>query len=738
VSVRKLAIGLVVLGTLLVLFLGYARISGTDRRSLQAPEALPLPAPRSIDESNGPEGRIGDTSIGPIDRTRFFHRDEAGRVDREFGFDEFLHKQGNQWRLTHPYMKQFLNEFQCHITADAGEVRMEDVLGQPIPNDALFQGNVVIHIIPPRPDDPRECFIYLDDVTFVAEKSLFSSTGPVRFVSRSAMLEGVGMELIYDSMLSRLELFRIVDLKSLRGRSADIGLFTSDKGGREGTTPAEDAPPPAAREVAGDEQQPSRVSYECMFFRNVVIDAPDGVVVARDRITIDNLIWSRDKADKSVQQGSAGQTAEPNETAELPEPAPDALNTTPSTQLAFENLPVERFDILATCDGGCVIAPSDAIGRFAEPDGITASEGPQEPAVASVDPNRQRAIGERVEYDAATGDGIFVGPVETLLWLDPNQLTEGQSGGPPVPLTVTARNRVRFLAAPNQVIFEGDCLATAEKTDPNFTQTFTLSAPTFVLDLAEEVNAPTPAKRIRLERFATDGGPASIVARKRAADQLLGWTRVLASRLEYEAGDKLFTAYGPGEMQVRNAQVTQPRTDPNAFGFDQPCYAFLTGFDQLVFAADTNRIAVTSDKGPILFDYIPVVGGTVGQHIWGDTGRLDLALRRAPNGQMELLSLTASGGIQYEEEKGWQFSGDKLVYDGDRSIVSVTGGENRPCYFNGALVDWIEMNVKTRSVKTQLQAPSIFQGQGAAPAGSGLRDAFRNNAGESPTPTEKQ
>jgi hypothetical protein len=202
--VRKFAIGLIVLGALLALYMGYARIGGAPPPGLSVPEPLPRPTAETAEEPNVQGGRIGATEVVTIKQTRFFHRDEGGRIDREFGFEVFLHKQADRWRFTSPYMKLFLPKLQCHVTADTGEVQVETAFKQLVPNDAVFQGNVVIHVVPPKRNDPRECFIYLDDVTFIAEKSLFSSTGPVRFVSRSAMLEGVGMELIYDSLQSRL------------------------------------------------------------------------------------------------------------------------------------------------------------------------------------------------------------------------------------------------------------------------------------------------------------------------------------------------------------------------------------------------------------------------------------------------------------------------------------------------------------------------------------------------------
>jgi hypothetical protein len=631
----------------------------------------------------------------------------------------------------------------------------------------------VIHVIPPRPDDPRECFIYLDDVTFVAEKSLFSSAGPVRFVSRSAMLDGRGMELIYDGIRGRLELFRIVDLAGLRIRSADIGLFSGKQEAASPSRPAgagESATPlgPASTRDANPSQPSVGPGdyYQCVLRRNVTIDTPERLVVAREVISINNIFWPRSE-EPQVTTSAAGQAAEPNETEALAIPAPDALNTTPSHQFEFDALPAESFDIVVTCDGGCVIAPVDSPVRREDPNddaqdtaaiperrALTADRGETGREVP------QSAIGQRIDYDAATGDAVLGGPVEVTLRLDPNHLAGGLTGtssqsalrlnppqsgsaGKPVPMTITATDAVRFSSAMNRVLFQGDCVASAERTDPNVASSFLLSAPVFLLDLARDANAPVPGRTMTIERFSTDGGPASIFVGRRAAPvsadpssaaSLLGWTRVLASRFGYEAVPPLFTARGPGELQLYNGQAASAGRTPQAgpperpspdaavagAAFDQPCYALLRDFSLLTFAPDTSRIVVSANPGPILFDYIPVLDGSApagfvqagasDQHIWGDAGHLDLTLRRNSVGQMELAAAVASGGITYEDRTR-RFAGDKLTYDRDRSLVRITGDPVRPCYLNGALVDQIEMNVDTGTLKTQLRAPSTFQGR---------------------------
>ncbi len=755
---RRFAIGVTVLGVLVALYVVYARIGGTPSPGLSVPEPLPVPTADAAKEPNSRGGRIGpmDTEVIDIEKTRFFHRDESGRVDREFGFEVFLHKQADRWRFTHPYMTLFLPKLQCHVIADTGEVQVQSAFGQLVPNDALFQGNVVIHIAPPKRDDPRECLIYLDDVTFVAEQSLFSSTGPVRFESRSAVLEGVGMELIYDSLQGRLELFRVVKLTSLRIRSADIALFSGDKdvAGRErhGTgeptavAPQQRTGSASASAAAGV----GRVLYECVLRGNATIDTPERIVIARDLLSIVDVPWPRSAQDESAADRKQTEPSEPNAS----EPVPEPLDTERPGQIAFHAPPAESFDIVVTCSGGLVVAPMGTWGRHVDPNDLTRyTEGI--PPALDAQSNRQQAIAQRIEYNATTGDAAFIGPVQMAAPIDSNSLAgpaqaQANAGrtlagrGESIPMTITAREAVRYISALDRVLFEGDCMATAVKTDPNVTHEFALSAPTFALDLVEDVNAMPSGKAIgkavTLKRFWTDGGPASIVVKRRAGrlhsageGKLLGSTQVLASQLEYEAASKLFTARGPdGELRLNNAQGSsldpnvvelrasrtpsrtagdKPRqVDPNAFGFNEPCYAFLQGFDLLTFASDTNRIVVASESQPILIDYIAMTNGRPGRHIRGSAGNLDLTLLQTAPGRMELGSLIAAKGITYEDQDK-QFAGGTLTYDRERSLVKVVGDDTQPCSLNGAPVDGIEMDVTTGTLKTRLEGPGVFQGK---------------------------
>ena len=707
---RRFAVGLFVLGAVVALYLVYARFGGTP--TVEVDVAEPTVGPTAEDGFGPGADNVGDIAgigVGRIEKTRFFHTDESGRVDRIFGFEELLHRDEEQWGITYPFMKLFLPEFRCEVTADRGQVQVETVFGQPMANDAVFEGSVVIHIVPTDPNDPKEAFIYLDDVTFIAEKSLFSSSGSVRFVSRSALLSGRGMELLYDSARSRLDLFRVIDLEALRLRSADLGEL-SDRMSEASPEAASDSvetgtPQAADRPDRADANDPSGQHYECVFHKNVTIDTPQRLIVARERLSFNNIFWP----DSSGRENGPDTTTEPNEPVALPVPGPNALDTTPSAHLTLDAIPEESFDIVVTCDAGFVVAPRGTADRVApvedSPDDRSAQAAPA--------PEREHAVAERIDVDVATSDTTLVGPVEMMLWIDPNGLAGRQGGAEPLPMTITAQEAVRFVAVSNHIhiYLDGGCRATVEQAEPNLSHEYTLLSPTFTLELVRDPNGSTPQEAVSLRRFSAGGGSATLHIVRRAGDEIVGRTELRAEQIDYEADRSLFTAYGPGVMTVHNAQVPAGPTDPNTFGLDRPCYAVLRDFDLLTFSTADNRIVAEAEPNRVLLDYVPIDDGQFGPPIHASAGYFEIALRQTDAARTELVSLMAARGIAYldEADDGYQFDGSRLYYQHDERLVTVVGNESYPVYFNGAPVDQIEWNVQTNEAKAEIVGPSTIQ-----------------------------
>ena len=696
VNVRKLIVGLVVLGALLVVYFAYLRFGDTPILTAESSPAAPGPVAEAAElEGEGAVGTIGGVGVGRIQQTRFTHRNESNEVDRVFGFVELRNQQGDQWEITRPYMKLFFPGFRCDVTADRGKVQVETAFGRPMANDAQFSGNVVIHVIPVNPDDLLEFFIHLDDVGFLAEKSLFTSSGDVRFLSRIAQLTGTGMELLYDAARSRLELFRIFDLESLRLRSSEFGALTGLESqgspeGRQASAQASAPKPSEPMETPGD-------LYQCVFRENVTIRTADRLIAARDILTIDHIVRNRSAELERV--------ADPNVAEPLPLPGPDGLDTAPSPHPVVAAIPEEAFDVVVACDGGFTITPM-AVSTGALLANAEAGEKPSTSREPMVPSDRQYLTARRIDLNAATSDAVLTGPVEMVFPVDPNGLTGEQVGGDPVPVTVTAQESVRYVAASNHILLEGGCTVDALRdSELSLRQEYHLAAPRLVLDVIGDPNAQDKLA-VRVRKFVADGGPVALRIMRRGPDGLLGWTRVEAWALQYDRAPQEFEIIGPGYVWLHNAEA-DPKADANGFSLRWPCYARLSNFDTLTYSEVESRIVAKDDGRQLLLDYFPLVDDEYTRHIVTVGGHVEAELDEV-NGRTELAGLTVSEGIQYEDEVN-HFVGSSLVYDHATDLVIVHGDDVLPCTLNSALVDEIEMNAKTGRLKTEIPGPTVLQ-----------------------------
>ncbi len=710
---------------MILAYLGYLQMGGAPMMEMEVHDELVDSVPEG-ESSGGPGsvGRVGAVGIGGIRQTRLFHTDETGRKDREIGFEELLHTEGDQWVITHPYMDLFLSGINCRVTADRGETVVDTAFGQFSPGDARFSGNVVIHLSPTDANDPFELYVYLDDLSFISDNSMFTTAGTVRFVSRSAQLSGRGMDLLYDGARSRLELFRIKDLESLRLRSDQLAsLAEAREQGSIAETSDANAPEVSVARVeataTADGKAVTPDYYECVFHRNVVIETPEQQVTAKDRLTIGNIFWSESASDEAGETSERAATAaagpdvtEPNE---VPYPAPTALDTSPSPSVALDAIPESFFDILVTCDGGLAIAPkgSPTLAPDLSMVGLeaaTSQRDANEPGEsAGTDPNRQVLVAHRVDFDVSTTDTTLTGPVRIAFGLDPNDLTGGDPGAELMPVTIRAQDSVRFFAASKRLQLDGNCIVTLHKTEPNLAYDCMMTAPMLAVELTEEPNAVTGEKTIGLARFEASGGPVAVRAYRYLQNELIGWVALHSTRLDYEGEAKTFAVTGPGEIRLHNGQAPQAPIDPNEFSLRQPCFAFLTGFDWLTYSAETNTIIADADDHQILLDYFPQIDGSYDKrHVQADAGRIEIALTQTEGEQTELLSLTALEGIAYEDPVN-RFNGDVLFYDHPQTLVTVGGDGRQPCFFNGAPVDRIRMNLTTGATKAEVLGPGTIQ-----------------------------
>jgi hypothetical protein len=733
-KLRTILIGLISLAAVLAAYMLYSRLSknpqiGSDIGAISISPA----AESNIGDFNGEIGKIADVGIAALKKPVFRHL-KNGRVDREFGFEELLHQVEGEWEIEKPYLNIFQNNFKCFVTAERGKVQVESAIGGPSPKDATFTGNVVVHILPEPGSDINESFIYLDNVAFISEKSLLSTPGPVRFVSRDAQMLGTGLVLIYNDQLQRLELFRIVQLAALHLKSSWASLFSRNSQQKKHQA---QSTPPQRRDAQKQKGTPATTGqdaaeqgqgqyYQCVLSKNVVIDSPEQLVFTKDRFSINNIFWS---------QASAG---EPNESIRQ---AQDTLKTTSKAEkirdvvvdskdsgpiLAFtgttllpqkdpalrqgeqKSAQVSR-DTIVTCDNGIMIFPMGSAiiqNDFNQP--IINRAGPATKPLRDFNDSKDRTIfiADRIDYDLVNENTLAAGPLELTFYV--NDAAEAESPQTTMPVDITAQKEAKFLSAAKQVIFQGDCICTMSRAEPNDVQhKYTLSAPQVTANLT---SGKTDSNS-NIEHLNAEGGTVKLQSVKTVKTKLLNGVELECTRTDYDANRQIFKASGPGMIILNNSNVEDPNEQQSGkFSLRRPCYAFLRDFATVQYFIEDNRIIADAEPGRTLrIDYFPVVKGGSGRQVTATAVHAEVGFVQIADGQNELSMLTASGGITYNEEEGNELLGSKMFYDREKSILKVEGDESEPCYFNGALVERIIYDPKTGKFEVPLAGPGALQ-----------------------------
>lgn len=692
-KLRTLLIWLLSLAGLLSLYLLYHKLSATPRIDIPSTDMVAEEAAQSdVNDANIEVGKIGDVGVGTLEKPKFVHRDKYGRVDRVFGFERLVHKVRDDWEIEKPYMNVFMPAFSCYVRADRGTVQVETAAGRTSPKDATLMGNVVIHVVPAEDSDINEGIICLDDVTFLSDRSLFSSSGPVKYISKNSQMEGTGLELIYNEQLHRVELFRIIDLHSLRLDSSQLVQLS--------TTQDSDTQKSSSAKNKSKDTNEQGEYYRCVLRKNVVIDAPEQVVFARDRVCIDNIFWSKGSGDE-LERPDPG---EPNDATvsdvnkpELPEP---------------NDLPATRGDIFVTCDGGIVIAPRDssAVKEESDTSVVPAGDSPSDLADAfSAGVGKSTTIARAADYDVSTGDTILHGPLKLGFLVDVNDLFVTQGDSAVLPAEVTAQKQATLSPDSNQLVLEGDCAATMFMQDPNVDQKYTLSAETFIVDLPEDVNHSATVLTSDIEHFTAAGGQVKLTITETVNGKLVRGIELKCRETEYDADRQVFAATGPGTLTLDNSNVTQPGAQPGEFSLRRPCYALLWNFSTLTYFLKPNEIiADAKPQDTLQIDYFPVVEGDYSRHATATANQVKLHLVQAADGRSELANLVASGQVTYTDEDN-QLIGSELFYDREESVIEVRGDESQACYLNGALVQKVVYDPKTGKLQTEIIGPGPLQ-----------------------------
>ncbi|MBL7185802.1 MAG: hypothetical protein ISS70_05720 [Phycisphaerae bacterium] len=538
---RKLLVGFISLGVVFAAYVLYTGLSDTPTlRTDPGAEFIEPAADSNVGGFDSGVGKIGDVGLGPVRKAKYITLNkETKAVEREWGFEKLLHEDRDFWELEKTYMNVYQRNFKCYITADKGKVRVETAVGRTTPKDATFSGNVVIHVLPEESSDMKESHVYLDDMTFLSERSQLSTAGPVEFVSDDVHMLGTGLEIIFNDQSDRLEFFRIVDLESLRLKGSQAAMFSSGKTetSAETVAQAETEQPDETVVAAGPEknagqlpqgarpqiEQKQGVFYECVLSRNVLIETPDELIFADQRILISNIFWSKDSAGLSG-EAEPGDVNDTEAVAAAGEEDRDVdPNSFPADNAGDPNVivaasgepnigvpapgdpnesPDETIEIVVTCDNGLVLVPMDTARSLDE-----YMQGPDEPAVSAGgrieqigrDTERTVFLAPRIDYNAVTGDVVADGFSQLTFYA--RNSAGAEANEPPVPTKITARDRVEFFQTTNQVVFKGDCQGTMPQDGLTEQRNVTFLSPEITVNLPAD-------KSERPDVLA--GGPAKL------------------------------------------------------------------------------------------------------------------------------------------------------------------------------------------------------------------------------------
>jgi hypothetical protein len=196
-----------------------------------------------------------------------------------------------------------------------------------------------------------------------------------------------------------------------------------------------------------------------------------------------------------------------------------------------------------------------------------------------------------------------------------------------------------------------------------------------------------------------------------AGEEILSFSKLKCLKFEYDGdGDKL-VASGPGLIAIDNSKIAPPqkqKSRPSRFALRRQCYAVVRDFEILSYNLKSNTFSADNSGGGLVIDYFPVDGGKTDTQVTITAGHIDAKLLGMPTGGIELLNLSATGGVTYEE-KDIQFAGSNLIYDADKSLINIKGDKTQPCLLNGALVDGIKYDLKKNKFKAEVSSPGLFQ-----------------------------
>jgi hypothetical protein len=458
--VRKILLGMVTLAVAVSLFTIYSRFNssgqidtGTSGDFNNSPARNELAG--SVDANQ--IGKIDDIGVGPVQDFKYLKYNENKEIESELGFKKLFHKNGNVWEVEQPFGNFYNQDFSCYMTADAGIVEVVTAGGKTTPKDLTFTGNVVIRILPGKGADISESYIFLDNISFFSDRSLYSTDGPVKFISNDIQMLGKGLDIIYNSQQQRLEYCRIKVLETLEAKIPQTEEtketlkpgMNSNENTTGGVQPAQ---PQQSQNIAVSQEPQQNQLYKCIFRKNVLIKTTEQIIYAGRDFSINNILFKQTLDQKKTSVGTRRiEDANVNDSK-----AVAASSSEP-------NAPAQKLlDITITCDDGITLIPLDSLRQQEVAQETTEVS---ENKIAESTPNHglTKLITRSLNYDISTGDAFADGKTSIYFYPEDSNTTDPDRNN--IEVTIAAQNSARFLKQTNQVIFDGNCLCTIPQKD---------------------------------------------------------------------------------------------------------------------------------------------------------------------------------------------------------------------------------------------------------------------------------
>jgi hypothetical protein len=689
---RRFSVWLVSFLMVLIVYFIYNRVNRTPVISTTSEAPAGTQQTGEVYEGNTITGKVGNVGVGTAKNVRYTKLNEQKQVEREFGFDELLHQDGNEWEIEKPYYSIYGKEFKSMLTGDKARITVEASGGQVVPKEGILTGNVMIRISPTHGGSFSDAVIYLDDISFEGGKSLFSTDGLVEIDSNEVQMKGRGLEIIFNGGDEKLEYLKIARLKSLRIKQWSKGAVLAAEGGADSEK----------KDKTGDKQPGSDKSgkaYKCVIDKNVIIETPQERLLAQI-VSISNFSMSGSSRDK--------QKTEKN-----------VEHRTPISSGNIERSTEDRTGgITISCDGGIMVVPMDATKKRTE----NIEHRTQNIELKSEERKDNKTIfcGQEIDYDAESGEAAATGPSQIIFDINTHAQQPPVLGKPapgPETVMIVSQKGARFQPALKRAAFDGDCKCTVTQKTGDINQQYIVTAEKLEAILKPKAEKADSSTALDIERFVARGGEVRLASTKKAGEQLLAGVEMKCAGMDYNTVSRDFAATGPGLIKYVDSQADEPQKGLSRFSLKRKCIALLRNFDSLQFSGQSGHLTADAGGGSMLVDYFPVgdSNAVLAKNVSGSPDKVSITashvesdISQTPQGRMELGDFTATGAVTYKDSEV-EVEGSEFAYDVNNALINVRGSRLMPLRFNRVIFDTIQYDVKNEKWRTKIKGPGAIR-----------------------------